>query len=129
MAGLVSGRTDGRWLQAVRRWTLVPWLALAVGMILGAKWAYEEIGWGGYWGWDPVENAALIPWLAATAFLHSAMVQERRGMLKIWNVFLVTSAAVLATFGTFLTRSGLLSSVHTFAQSPVGRWFFVFLGI
>ena len=113
----------------MRRWTLVPWLALGSGLVLGGAWAYTELGWGGYWGWDPVENAAFMPWLAATAFLHSAMVQERRGMLKVWNVFLVTAAASLATFGAFLTRSGLLSSVHTFAESPIGKWFFVFLAV
>ena len=128
VSALVTRRTDD-WVRASRTRTLVPFIALGTGLVLGGAWAYTELGWGGYWGWDPVENAALMPWLAATAFLHSAMVQERRGMLKIWNVFLVTSAAVLATFGTFLTRSGLLSSVHTFAQSPVGRWFFVFLGM
>src|SRR5207249_40362 len=129
MAVLLLNRSGTRWIEEVRRWTLFCWGFLGVGVLLGARWAYTELGWGGYWGWDPVENAALMPWLVATAFLHSAMVQERRGMLKIWNVFLITTAAVLATFGTFLTRSGLLSSVHTFAQSPVGRWFFVFLGI
>lgn len=128
VSALVTKRTD-EWIAAVRRWAILPWLALGAGLVIGGAWAYTELGWGGYWGWDPVENAALMPWLVATAFLHSAMVQERRGMLKIWNVFLVTAAAVLATFGTFLTRSGLLSSVHTFAESPVGRWFFVFLGL
>jgi cytochrome c-type biogenesis protein CcmF len=128
VSALVTRQTKN-WVRETRVWILVPWLALGTGLVLGGAWAYTELGWGGYWGWDPVENAALMPWLAATAFLHSAMVEERRGMLRIWNVFLVTSAAVLATFGTFLTRSGLLSSVHTFAQSPVGKWFFVFLGI
>jgi cytochrome c-type biogenesis protein CcmF len=128
VAALITRRTED-WTRVSRPWVLVPWIALGTGLVLGGAWAYTELGWGGYWGWDPVENAALMPWLAATAFLHSAMVQERRGMLKIWNVFLVTTAAVLATFGTFLTRSGLLSSVHTFAESPVGRWFFVFLGL
>jgi cytochrome c-type biogenesis protein CcmF len=127
VSALVTRRADADWIRLVRRWTLVPWLALGAGLVIGGAWAYTELGWGGYWGWDPVENAAFMPWLAATAFLHSAMVQERRGMLKVWNVFLVTVAAVLATFGTFLTRSGLLSSVHTFAESPIGKWFFVFL--
>jgi cytochrome c-type biogenesis protein CcmF len=129
VAALVSGRTGADWIALVRRWMLVPFLALGAGLVLGGAWAYTELGWGGYWGWDAVENAALLPWLAVAAFIHSAMVQERRGMLKVWNAFLVTAAAVLATFGTFLTRSGLLSSVHTFAESPVGRYFFVFLGL
>jgi cytochrome c-type biogenesis protein CcmF len=115
VSALINKRTGADWIRLVRRWVLVPWMALGVGLVLGGAWAYTELGWGGYWGWDPVENAAFMPWLAATAFLHSAMVQERRGMLKIWNVFLVTLAATLATFGAFLTRSGLLSSVHTFA--------------
>ena len=127
VSALITKRTGPDWIRLVRRWTLLPWLALGAGLIIGGAWAYTELGWGGYWGWDPVENAALMPWLAATAFLHSAVVQERRGMLKIWNVFLVIVAATLATFGTFLTRSGLLSSVHTFAESPIGKWFFVFL--
>ncbi|HYZ93510.1 MAG TPA: heme lyase CcmF/NrfE family subunit, partial [Actinomycetota bacterium] len=129
VSALVTRRADADWIRLVRRWTLVPWLALGAGLVIGGAWAYTELGWGGYWGWDPVENAAFMPWLAATAFLHSAMVQERRGMLKVWNVFLITLAATLATFGTFLTRSGLLSSVHTFAESPIGKWFFVFLSI
>ncbi len=129
MAALVSGRTDGRWLQAVRRWTLVPWLALGVGMMLGAKWAYEEIGWGGFWGWDPVENAALIPWLTATAFLHSVIVQEKKGMLKVWNVSLVAITYVLCIVGTFLTRSGFTSSIHTFVVSSVGWWFVGYIAI
>jgi len=127
VSAMVTKRPD--WIGAVRRWTLVPWLALGAGLVLGGSWAYTELGWGGYWGWDPVENAALLPWLAATAFVHSSMVEDRRGMLRVWNVFLATAAATLAVFGTFLTRSGLLSSVHAFAESPVGRWFFVFLGV
>ena len=106
VSALINKRTGADWIRLVRRWVLVPWIALGVGLVLGGAWAYTELGWGGYWGWDPVENAAFMPWLAATAFLHSAMVQERRGMLKIWNVFLVTLAATLATFGAFLTRSG-----------------------
>ena len=129
ISALVIRKADADWIRLVRRWTLVPWLALGAGLVIGGAWAYTELGWGGYWGWDPVENAAFMPFLAATAFLHSAMVQERRGMLKVWNVFLVTVAASLATFGTFLTRSGLLSSVHTFAESPIGKWFFVFLSL
>lgn len=129
VSALINGRTGTEWIVVVRRWTLVAWLTLGSGLVLGGAWAYTELGWGGYWGWDPVENAAFMPWLAATAFLHSAMVQERRGMLRVWNVFLVVAAAALATFGAFLTRSGLLSSVHTFAESPIGRWFFLYLAL
>jgi cytochrome c-type biogenesis protein CcmF len=130
MAGsLLARRTDERWIVATRRATLVAWTALGVGQILGSKWAYEEVGWGGFYAWDPVENAALMPWLAATAFLHSVMVQEKRGMLRLWNVVLVILAFVLALFGTFLTRSGILSSVHSFTESPVGGWFLGFLTV
>ncbi len=129
VSALINRRTGAEWIRVTRVWALVPFLALGSGLVLGGAWAYTELGWGGYWGWDPVENAAFMPWLVCTAFLHSAMVQERRGNLKIWNVFLVTLAASLATFGAFLTRSGLLSSVHTFAESPIGKWFFVFLAI
>ena len=129
VSALINKRTGADWIRVVRKWTLIPWLSLGAGLVLGGAWAYTELGWGGYWGWDPVENAAFMPWLAATAFLHSAMVQERRGMLRIWNVFLVCTAAALATFGAFLTRSGLLSSVHTFAESPIGKWFFLFLAL
>ena len=107
----------------------VPWLALGVGMLLGAKWAYEEIGWGGFWGWDPVENAALIPWLTATAFLHSVIVQEKKGMLKVWNVSLVALTYLLCIVGTFLTRSGFTSSIHTFVVSSVGWWFIGYIAI
>ena len=116
MAALITGRTDARWLLSVRRWTLVSWTALGVGMLLGAHWAYVEIGWGGYWAWDPVESAALMPWLAATAFLHSVMVQEKKGMLKVWNMVLVSTAFSLAIFGDFLTRSGVVNSVHSFVR-------------
>jgi cytochrome c-type biogenesis protein CcmF len=124
---LLSGRTDERWIVATRRWTIVAWTALGVGILLGAKWAYEEVGWGGYYAWDPVENAALMPWLAATAFLHSVMVQEKKNMLRVWNVTLVTLAFCLSIFGTFLTRSGLINSIHSFAQSPIGAWFVGFI--
>src|SRR5213078_425180 len=110
-----------------RRWTLLAWTALGIGILLGAKWAYEEVGWGGYYGWDPVENAALMPWLAATAFLHSVMVQEKKNMLRVWNAVLVSLAFCLSLFGTFLTRSGVLSSIHSFAQSPIGAWFLGFI--
>ena len=120
MAALVTGRLDTAWITSVRRWTIVAWLFLGIGILLGARWAYEELGWGGYWAWDPVENAAFMPWLVATAFLHSVMVQERRGMLKVWNMVLVTLTFTLALFGTFLTRSGILSSVHAFGESTLG---------
>jgi cytochrome c-type biogenesis protein CcmF len=127
MGSLLAGRTDERWIVATRRATLVAWTALGVGQIIGAKWAYEEVGWGGFYAWDPVENAALMPWLAATAFLHSVMVQEKRGMLRLWNVLLVILAFALSIFGTFLTRSGILSSIHSFTESPIGAWFLGFL--
>jgi cytochrome c-type biogenesis protein CcmF len=124
---LLSGRTDERWIIATRRWTLLAWTALGIGILLGAKWAYEEVGWGGYYGWDPVENAALMPWLASTAFLHSVMVQEKKNMLRVWNIVLVSLAFCLSLFGTFLTRSGVLSSIHSFAQSSIGPWFLGFI--
>jgi cytochrome c-type biogenesis protein CcmF len=124
---LLSGRTDERWLVATRRWTLTAWAFLGFGQLLGAHWAYESVGWGGYYAWDPVENAALMPWLAATAFLHSVMIQERKGMLKVWNMVLVALAFELSVFGTFLTRSGVVSSIHSFAKSPIGSWFLAFV--
>jgi cytochrome c-type biogenesis protein CcmF len=127
MGALLSGRTDERWIVATRRWTLAAWTFLGVGQLLGAHWAYVEIGWGGYYAWDPVENAALMPWLAATAFLHSVMIQEKRGMLKVWNMVLVALAFNLSLFGTFLTRSGVIDSIHSFSQSPIGGWFLGFL--
>ena len=127
MGALLAGRTDERWIVATRRWTLVAWTALGIGQLLGAHWAYEEVGWGGYYAWDPVENAALMPWLAATAFLHSVMIQEKRGMLKVWNVVLVSLAFCLSLFGTFLTRSGVISSIHSFTQSSIGPWFLGFI--
>src|SRR5580765_1730715 len=127
MGALLSKRTDERWIVATRRWTLAAWTFLGVGQLLGAHWAYVEIGWGGYYAWDPVENAALMPWLAATAFLHSVMIQERKGMLRIWNMVLVALAFELSVFGTFLTRSGVIESIHSFAQSPIGSWFLGFV--
>ena len=127
IGSLLARRTDERWIVATRRATLVAWTALGIGQIVGSKWAYEEVGWGGFYAWDPVENAALMPWLAATAFLHSVMVQEKRGMLRLWNMLLVIFAFALSIFGTFLTRSGVLSSVHSFTQSPIGAWFLGFL--
>ena len=129
MGALLAGRTDERWIVATRRWTLVAWTALGIGQLLGAHWAYVEVGWGGYYAWDPVENAALMPWLAATAFLHSVMIQEKRGMLKIWNVMLVALAFCLSIFGTFLTRSGVVNSIHSFSQSEIGPWFLGFICI
>ena len=127
MGALLARRTDELWIVATRRWTLFAWTALGFGQLLGAHWAYVEVGWGGYYAWDPVENAALMPWLAATAFLHSVMIQEKRGMLKVWNMLLVILAFCLALFGTFLTRSGIVSSIHSFTQSPLGPWFLGFI--
>ncbi len=127
MGALLSGRTDERWIVATRRWTLAAWAFLGIGQLLGAHWAYVEIGWGGYYAWDPVENAALMPWLVATAFLHSVMIQEKRGMLKVWNMVLVALAFNLSLFGTFLTRSGIIDSIHSFSQSSIGGWFLGFL--
>jgi cytochrome c-type biogenesis protein CcmF len=129
IAALVTRRLDAEWLVAVRRWALVSWFFNTTGIVLGMWWAYVELGWGGYWAWDPVENASLLPWLTTTAFLHSVMVQEKRGMLRKWNVTLVICSFLLSIFGTFITRSGVISSVHSFAQSPVGNWFAGFLGI
>jgi cytochrome c-type biogenesis protein CcmF len=126
---MLSGRADERWIVATRRWTLAAWTFLGFGQLLGAHWAYVEVGWGGYYAWDPVENAALMPWLAATAFLHSVMIQERKGMLKVWNMVLVALAFELSVFGTFLTRSGVVNSIHSFAQSSVGGWFLAFVVI
>jgi cytochrome c-type biogenesis protein CcmF len=130
LAALASGQLDDSWLRAVRRWTMAAWLFLTVGLTLGALWAYEELGWGGYWGWDPVENAGLLPWFTATAFLHSVMVQERRGMLKVWNVSLVILTFFLTIFGTFMTRSGVVQSVHAFGESRELAWLFtIFMAV
>jgi cytochrome c-type biogenesis protein CcmF len=129
MAALITRRTDAEWIRTTRRWTLVGWLFLSLGLLLGGRWAYDVLGWGGYWGWDPVENAAFLPWLTATAFLHSVMIQEKRGMLKKWNLVLIILTYALVIFGTFLTRSGVLSSVHAFAQSAIGPAFFTFIGL
>jgi cytochrome c-type biogenesis protein CcmF len=127
IAALVTGRLDHEWIVASRKWTLFAWMFLGVGNTLGMLWAYEELGWGGYWGWDPVENAAFMPFITASAYVHSVMIQERRGMLKVWNVFLVCLTFFLTIFGTFLTRSGMISSVHSFAQSSIGDYFVGFL--
>jgi c-type cytochrome biogenesis protein CcmF len=128
MAALASGDLTTNWIKATRRWALIAWLFLALGLLLGGRWAYDVLGWGGYWGWDPVENAAFIPWLVGTAFIHSVMIQEKRGMLKVWNMFLVIFAFSAVIFGTFATRSGLIESVHSFAQSQIGMPMFLFWG-
>ncbi len=125
MAALLNGRLDSRWIVLTRRWTLLSWFFLTNGIIFGMRWAYEELGWGGYWFWDPVENASLLPWLTATAFLHSVMIQENRGMLKVWNMSLVLLTFLLTIFATFLTRSGLIDSVHTFAQNTTIAFIFL----
>src|SRR5438477_8871378 len=127
IAALLSKRLDADWLVAIRKWTLLSWLFLSIGICLGMWWAYVELGWGGYWAWDPVENASLLPWLTMTAFLHSVMVQEKRGMLKKWNLALIIGSWLLSIFGTFITRSGVISSVHSFTQSSVGYFFLAFL--
>ncbi|HZQ57536.1 MAG TPA: heme lyase CcmF/NrfE family subunit [Acidimicrobiales bacterium] len=129
VAALVTGRLGEGWLLETRRWTLVAWGFLSVGIALGAWWSYEVLGWGGYWAWDPVENASFLPWLTATAFIHSVMVQERRGMLRVWNLSLVLATFSLTILGTFLTRSGVLDSVHAFTTSAIGPWILAFFGL
>ncbi len=129
MAALLSGHLGNAWVRTIRRWTLIPWLFLSIGILMGSQWAYMELGWGGYWAWDPVENASFLPWLTATAFLHSIMIQERRGMLKVWNVVLIFLTFWLTILGTFITRSGVIESVHSFALSNIGPMFFGFLVI
>jgi cytochrome c-type biogenesis protein CcmF len=129
MAALASGDLSTNWIKATRRWTLVAWMFLSLGLLLGGRWAYDVLGWGGYWGWDPVENAAFLPWLIGTAFLHSVMIQEKRGMLKVWNMFLVIGTFSAVIFGTFATRSGLIDSVHAFARSEIGFPMFFFWAI
>lgn len=129
MAALITGRLGDDWLRATRRWTLLAWFFLGLGNLFGAAWAYVELGWGGHWGWDPVENASFMPWLVATAFLHSSMIQRRRGMLKIWNMALIIIVFELTIFGTLLTRSGVLSSVHSFAESGLGPFFLAFIAV
>ena len=123
LAALMTGRLDATWLRGTRRWTLAAWASLGIGILVGAWWAYLELGWGGYWGWDPVENSSLIPWLVGTAFVHSAIIQERRDMFRAWNVLLAVITFVLTIFATFVTRSGLIQSVHAFAKSPIGYWY------
>src|SRR5204862_8212892 len=129
IAALVTGRLGEGWLLETRRWTLFAWGFLSVGIVLGAWWSYEVLGWGGAWAWDPVENASFIPWLTATAYIHSVMVQERRGMLRIWNLSLLLATFSLTILGTFLTRSGVLESVHSFTESPIGPWILTFFGV
>ncbi|HET7209346.1 MAG TPA: heme lyase CcmF/NrfE family subunit [Terriglobales bacterium] len=129
LGALIMRYPGEKWIHITRRWTMVTWGFLTIGIFLGAHWAYSVLGWGGYWGWDPVENASLMPWLTGTAFLHSVMMQEKRGMLKIWNMWLIFATFGLSIFGTFLTRSGVVSSVHAFAQSSIGNWFVTFLAL
>ena len=127
IAALATGRLGDEWIRTTRRWTLVAWFFLSLGNLFGAQWAYLVLGWGGYWAWDPVENAAFMPWLTATAYLHSVMIQEKKNMLKVWNMVLVILTFLLTIFGTFLTRSGVISSVHSFTQSGLGPYFMFFL--
>jgi cytochrome c-type biogenesis protein CcmF len=129
LGALIMKYPGEKWIQITRRWTMVTWCFLTVGIFLGAHWAYSVLGWGGYWGWDPVENASLMPWLTGTAFLHSVIMQEKRGMLKVWNMWLIFSTFLLSILGTFLTRSGVISSVHAFAQSSIGDWFVAFMAL
>ena len=121
LAALVTGELGTNWFRTTRRWTITAWFFLGVGLMLGGRWAYEVLGWGGYWAWDPVENSSLMPWLMGTAFVHSVMIQEKRGMLKIWNLVLIGLSYALCLFGTFLTRSGIVQSVHSFADLGLVR--------
>src|SRR5215471_16034314 len=129
MAAMVTRQLGDTWIRTTRRWTMVAWMFLSIGILLGGKWAYHELGWGGFWAWDPVENASLMPWLIGTAFLHSVMVQEKKGMLKVWNIVLVIMTYIMSIFGTFLTRSGVVNSVYAFAQSSIGGYFAAFIVI
>ncbi|MFQ5886103.1 MAG: heme lyase CcmF/NrfE family subunit, partial [Anaerolineae bacterium] len=129
IAALITGRLGYAWIRSTRRWVLFSWRFLGIGNLLGAQWAYVELGWGGYWAWDPVENAGLMPWLMGTAYLHSVMIQERRGMLKVWNLILIIVTFLLCIFGTFITRSGIISSVHAFGVSKLGPYFLGFMGV
>ncbi|HEX9107089.1 MAG TPA: heme lyase CcmF/NrfE family subunit [Longimicrobiales bacterium] len=127
IGALLSGKLDDTWLRTTRRWTMFAWICLSLAIMFGMWWSYDVLGWGGYWAWDPVENASFMPWLTATAFLHSVMVQERRGMLRVWNITLIVATFVLTILGTFLTRSGILSSVHAFTAGTIGYWFLAFI--
>lgn len=129
MGSLITRQPGDAWIHTTRRWSIVAWLFLSCGIVLGSAWAYHALGWGGYWVWDPVENASLLPWLSGTAFLHSVMMQEKKGMMKVWNMVLVATTYFLGIFGTFLTRTGIVSSVHAFAQSAIGTYFIVFLTV
>src|SRR6202162_4132087 len=129
MGALLARRVDAEWIRATRRFAFAAWLFLGVGVLLGARWSYSELGWGGYWGWDAVENASLMPWLTGTAFLHSLMIQEKRGMLKVWNASLVLATGTLAIMGTFLVRSGVLNSIHAFGGSTLGVPFVALIGV
>ncbi|HEX9155877.1 MAG TPA: cytochrome c biogenesis protein CcsA, partial [Nitrospira sp.] len=129
IAAMLTKQLGDTWIKTTRRWTMVAWFFQSCGILLGAAWAYHVLGWGGYWGWDPVENASLMPWLMGTAFLHSVMIQEKKGMLKVWNMVLIILTFFLCIFGTFLTRSGVVSSVHAFAQSSIGSYFVTFLAL
>ncbi|MGI8988011.1 MAG: heme lyase CcmF/NrfE family subunit, partial [Bryobacteraceae bacterium] len=129
MASLITRQPGDAWIHTTRRWSIVAWLFLSCGIMLGSAWAFDALGWGGYWMWDPVENASVLPWLAGTAFLHSVMMQEKKGMMKVWNMVLIATTFFLCIFGTSLTRSGVVSSVHAFAESPIGKYFFTFLAM
>jgi cytochrome c-type biogenesis protein CcmF len=129
IGALLSGKLDDTWIRETRRWTITAWMFLSLAIMMGMWWSYEVLGWGGYWAWDPVENASFMPWLTATAFLHSVMVQERRNMLRVWNLSLILATFLLTILGTFLTRSGVLSSVHAFSEGPIGKWFLAFIAI
>src|SRR5580700_10508142 len=129
IGSLITKQPGDSWIHTTRRWTLVTWMFQTTGVLLGAGWAYAVLGWGGYWGWDPVENASLLPWITATAFLHSVMMQEKKGMMKVWNMVLVSATFFLCIFGTFLTRSGVVQSVHAFSEGPIGKYFVAFLAI
>jgi cytochrome c-type biogenesis protein CcmF len=129
LGSLITKQPGDAWIHTTRRWTIVTWLFQSAGILLGQGWAYAVLGWGGYWAWDPVENASLLPWITATAFLHSVMMQEKKGMMKVWNMVLISGTFFLCIFGTFLTRSGVVSSVHAFAQSPIGKYFVMFLAV
>src|SRR6201999_2697913 len=129
VGALVVRRVDAEWIRSTRRFALTAWFFLGIGILLGARWSYAELGWGGYWAWDPVENASLMPWLTGTAFLHSIMLQEKRGMLKIWNASLILATGTLAILGTFLVRSGILDSIHAFGASTLGVPFVTLIGV
>ena len=129
IGALIAGRFSDEWIVATRRWTIMAWYFLTVGVLIGGWWAYTTLGWGGYWAWDPVENASFMPWLLGTAFLHSVMIQEYRKMLKTWNLSLIIMTFAMTMFGTFLTRSGIISSVHAFSNSSLGAYFLIFIGL